>query len=132
MPLSLTRQLSLAKLPVSLQEEDSAPASRRSVAAVARRTIKSVDAFVPVALLIALGCVVDAVFFRAQLLVAITLAFAWAVVVLALVAWYNFAAARIDWPPLELWDRERRIWRQPWVPPAVLVIGALIGILLWS
>jgi len=102
------------------------------VAAVARRAIKSVDALVPVAIVIALGCVVDAVLFRAQLLVAITLAFAWAVVVLALVAWYNFAAASIAWPPLELWDRERRIWRQPWVPPAVLVIGALIGILLWS
>lgn len=102
------------------------------MAAVAKRAIRSVDAFVPVAIVIALGVIADAVLFRAQLLVAITLAFAWAVVVLALVAWYNFAAARIDWPPLELWDRERRIWRQPWVPPAVLLIGALIGIFLWS
>src|SRR5262249_15913095 len=104
----------------------------RSVAEVARRAIQSVDAFVPVAVVIALGCVVDAVFFRALLLVAIALAFARAVVVLALVAWYNFAAARIDCPPLELWYRERRIWRQAWVPAAVLLIGALIGILLWS
>ena len=84
------------------------------------------------AIVIAIGCVVDAIFFGANLVVAVTLAFSWAVLVLALVAWYNFVAARIEWPPLELWDRERRIWRQPWVPPAVLVIGAVIGIRFWS
>jgi hypothetical protein len=85
-----------------------------------------------VAVVVVLGCIVDAILFHGQLLVAVTLAFSWAVVVLALVAWYNLVAPRIQWPPLELWDRERRLWHQPWVPPAALVIGALIGILVWS
>jgi hypothetical protein len=115
-----------------LGEEDSPPGPSRSIAAVAKRAIRSVDALFPVAVVIALGGAVDAILFHAHLLVAVTLAFGWAVLVLALVAWYNFAAARIEWPPLELWDRERRIWRQPWVPPAVLVIGAVIGIRFWS
>lgn len=128
----MTQLGSLAKLPSDLGEDDSPPGPSRSIAAVAKRAIKSVDALFPVAIVIALGCAVDAIFFRANLVVAVTLAFAWAVVVLALVAWYNFAAARIEWPALELWDRERRIWRRPWVPPAVLVVGAVIGIKFWS
>jgi len=110
----------------------SPPGPSRRITAVAQQAIRSVDALIPVAVVVLLGCVVDAIFYRAHLIVAVTLAFSWAVAVLALVAWYNFAAARIQWPPLELWDRERRAWRQPWVPPAALVIGALIGILAWS
>ena len=110
----------------------SPPGTSRRITAVAQRAIRSVDALIPVSVVILLGCVVDAIFYRAHLIVAVTLAFSWAVTVLALVAWYNFAAPRIQWPPLELWDRERRAWRQPWVPPAALVIGALIGILAWS
>lgn len=128
----MTQPGTLAKLPSALGEGYSPPGPGRSIAAVAKRAIKSVDALLPVAIVIALGCAVDGILFRSNPLVAVTLAFAWAVVVLALVAWYNFAAARIEWPALELWDRERRIWRRLWVPPAVLVVGAVIGIKFWS
>lgn len=111
--------------------EASPPAGARAIAA-AKRAIAAVDVFVPVALLVALGTMVVAIVFRHQILVAVTLAFFWLVAVLALVAWYNFVAVRVDWPPLEIAGRERRFWRQPWGPPVVLAIGALIGILGWS
>lgn len=111
--------------------EASPPAGGRAIAA-AKRAIAAVDVFVPVALLVALGTVAVGIAFRHQILVAVTLAFFWLVAVLALVAWYNFVAVRVDWPPLEIAGRERRFWRQPWGPPIVLAIGALVGILGWS
>jgi len=97
-----------------------------------RRAIAAIDALIPVAVVIDLGCVVVAIIYRNELQIGITMAFVWACIVLAQVAWYNFVAAALELPPLEVWDRERRAWREPWVPPAALVFGVWIGISAWS
>jgi hypothetical protein len=98
----------------------------------ARRAIESVDVFIPVAVLVLMGALGAGLLFRQNLPVAASAGFFWLVVVLAVVAWYNFMAARVGWPHLEIGDRERRIWRREWVPPLVLVLGALIGLRLWD
>ena len=122
----------MAQRPIIPAGVEASPSAGARAVAAAKRAIAAVDVFVPVALLVALGTMVVAIVFRHQILVAVTLAFFWLVAVLALVAWYNFVAVRVDWPPLEIAGRERRFWRQPWGPPLVLGVGALIGILGWS
>lgn len=98
----------------------------------ARRAIESIDVFIPVAVLVLLGALGAGLLFRQNLPVAASAGFCWLVVVLGVVAWYNCVAARAGWPRLEIADRERRIWRREWVPPLVLVLGALIGLRLWD
>lgn len=104
---------------------------RAGLAAAARRLKRSFDVGWLFLLAVVVGWLVIFALLRDLLLVAISAAACWLVVVLFLVDLWDLVALLTNAPHPRIGKRFRVVWNLTLLPPALLVAGALLGHFFW-